>query len=112
MEHVAAVKVKDRLRGKHAFLTWGRIYDPVDPAELIAAFRRILPTMGFSHVKRISVCYDLGDVRKYRYFFEGLLRFAAKMAVEPYRDEGWLRAHRDDEVLRRSIFLIGPPRGA
>ncbi len=72
--------------GDYAFLTWGRIYDAVDPKELIAAVERLLPAMGFVDVKRVSVCYDLGDVCKYRYFFEGLLHFAAEMVAQPYRD--------------------------
>ena len=110
MEDVTAIKVTDSVRGKYAFLTWGRIYDAVDPAELVAAFKRLLPAMGFVDVKRVSVCYDLGEVSAYRYFFEGLLHFSAKMAVEPYRDEDWLRTLRDDEVLRKNIFLIGPSR--
>ena len=110
MEDVAAVKVTDRVRGDYAFLTWGRAFDRVDPTDLIAAITRLLPTMGFEHATQISVCYDLGEVADYRYFFEGLLSFAAKMASEPYQSEEWLRAQVDGEALRRAVFLIGPPR--
>lgn len=112
MEDVIAVSVSDRKRGVYAFLTWGRVYDSVDPSPLIAAFRRVLPRFGFSAVNRIAVCYDLSEVQGYRYFYEGLLSFAVRMATEPYNSEDWQREQSTDEMLSRSVYMIGPPRTA
>jgi hypothetical protein len=102
--------VTDRERGEHAFLTWGRVYDAVDPTKLEAALKRLLPTMGFRNVELVSVCNDLGAVRNYRYFHEGLLNFAARMAREPYETQAWAKEQQSDEALRKNLFLIGPPR--
>src|ERR1700737_489382 len=97
VEFVTAIKVTDRERGEHAFLTWGRVHDATDPANLLTALKRLLPTMGFCNVERVAVCYDLGDVQHYRYFFEALLNFAARMATEPYDTDDWVKAQRSDE---------------
>jgi hypothetical protein len=35
MEDVVAVKLLDRKRGDWALLTWGRVYDRVDPQPLL-----------------------------------------------------------------------------
>lgn len=110
MEYVSAVKFADQERGDFAFLTWGRVFDAVDPSELLAALKRLLPSMGFRRVHKISICYDLGDVRDYRYFYEGLLSFAARMATEPYQTKAWAKAQRSDDALRKGAFLIGPRR--
>jgi hypothetical protein len=109
MEDVVAIKLRDRKRGEWAVVTWGRVYDAVDETPLLDAIRRVAPQIGFPDLEHAEVCYHLGDVRDYQYFHEALLAFAARMAGEPYLTEAWKQQQRDDDALRRSIYLLQRP---
>lgn len=109
MEDVVAVKVRDRKRGEWALVTWGRVYDAVDETPLLDALRRIAPRLGFAALEDVTVCYHLGEVREYQYFYEALLNFAARMANEPYQTDAWKQSYRADEALERSVYILQPP---
>jgi hypothetical protein len=109
MEDVVAVKLRDRKRGEWALVTWGRVYDAVDEKPLLDALRRVAPLLGFPDLEDLEVCYHLGEVRDYQYFHEALLNFAGRMANEPYESDAWKQSQRDDETLRRSVYILQPP---
>ena len=72
MEEIIAIKVEDGKRGRTAFLTWGRSFDPVDPEPLLEAVAKGLKRFGITKVKRIEVCGTLQEVKGFPYFFESL----------------------------------------
>ena len=41
LEFVTAIKVTDQERGEHAFLTWGRVHDAVDPAKACCSLKAV-----------------------------------------------------------------------
>jgi hypothetical protein len=81
-----------RKRGEVGLLSWGRLFDPVDPSQLIARLREVLPLMGLKDVLEISVCHDLGELCDYRYFYEGSFNS--------------LLSRRKDNLLMKSRPLI------
>ncbi len=107
MEDVVAVRFRDAKRGEECILTWGRVFDAVDPSELIAALTRILPTAGYRDVTDLRVCDTLREARDFQYFYEALIHWAALVATEPIHDEQWRLAMRDDDAVRRSIYRLG-----
>jgi hypothetical protein len=78
VDDIVGVIVQDEKEGERAFLSWGRIHDPVDPEGLLARFRRVLSTMGFSDSLTVRVCGEIAEVRDFAHFYEGLLSFAEK----------------------------------
>ena len=107
MDDVVAVIVTDGKRGEVGFLSWGRVFDPVDPTELANAIRAAVRRFGLNDVTDVRVCGRLGDASDFEYFFEGLLSFAAKMAQQPVRDDDLRMKSRDPEAFTRSIYGIG-----
>jgi hypothetical protein len=107
MEEVVAVRFRDASRGEACIFTWGRVFDPVDPTELLAALARVLPTHGYRDVTELRICESLRDARDFEYFYEALIHYAALVANEPIQDETWRTRQRSDEALHRSIYVLG-----
>ena len=78
MEDIVGIKVVDHEKGKVAFLTWGRVFDRVDPEPLEKAVGVALTNLGFNKVKSVKVCHSLQDVVNHTYFFEGLVAMSWK----------------------------------
>ena len=109
MEDLVAVKFCDGDKGRRALITLGRVLDPVDEEPLKAILLKTLPLMGFRKVSSIEVCFDLGDARDYRYFYEGILYFADRLA-EKRKARKLVRAFSDPNLMRKEIYLLGEPR--
>jgi len=107
MEDVVAVRFRDAERGEACILTWGRVFDPVDPTELLAGLERVLPELGFRDAAGMRVCDSLREANDFEYFYEGLIHYAALVANERVHDDSWRALQRSDESLRRSIYLLG-----
>jgi hypothetical protein len=107
MEDVVALIVRDSKRGERAFLSWGRLHDSVDDSALIEQILRVLPLWGFHNVVGLEIQPELGAVRDFSMFFEGLLSFAARMSREDFRKSLNALAS-DDAVFQKSLYLLGP----
>lgn len=76
MEDIVAIKVVEESGRDHFFLTWGRIFDPVDPESLLAVVRPKLPRWGVHKARSLEVCYSLQDAASEPYFYEALFMMA------------------------------------
>jgi hypothetical protein len=107
MEDVVAVRFQDAERGEGGVLTWGRVFDPVDPTPLLEAIARILPRAGFKAASDIRICGSLREARQFRYFYEGLVHFSALAATEDVGDPDWLKLHRTDDCMLQDLYRLG-----
>jgi hypothetical protein len=110
MEDIVGVLLTNEQGDERAVLCWGRVHDAVDPQPIID---RVLRARIRSHEGRAltegQVCDDVGQVRQFQYFFEGLMSFAAQMAHPKFhRRRGKLA--KDDLAFEKSLYLLGPRR--
>jgi hypothetical protein len=92
MDDIVGVCVLSPGRGWLGFLTYGRLWDSTDEAELVAAVRANLPVFGLYSSDEVRVCTSLQELSSCPYFFEGLLGFAWKPipfgdAYDQWREE-------------------------
>jgi hypothetical protein len=78
MEEIVGILVNDKNRGDVAFLTWGRVFDPVDSKSLVRALVNGLRKFGIGEEASITVCHSLKEIASAEYFYEGLLSLAQK----------------------------------
>jgi hypothetical protein len=90
------------------WLTWGRLFDPVDPEPMIAA---VCPHLRWSdkqgEVVEIAVCASLQEASAQPYFYEGL--FWLGQTHVPCGDgyEDWKRTTRERLADGRELFYLG-----
>jgi hypothetical protein len=90
-----------------AFMTWGRIFDPVDGVTLITVIRRHLPAFGIGESVELAVCDTLQEVSNFPYFYEALLSFAMRRI--PYGDgyEAWRQRMAEALARGEEIDFLG-----
>src|SRR3954463_7213484 len=78
MDDVVCVKVKQKGKRLIYLLTWGRVFDPVDPSTLLKAIEEGLISFGLKSIPPPELCASLSEGAKEKYFYEGLIAFARK----------------------------------
>jgi hypothetical protein len=78
MEDLVAVKVRSADRQMHYFVTWGRIFDPVDPRQIEAVIASHAHNFGIKRPSSTSMCDRLSEASNARYFYEALFDFCQK----------------------------------
>ncbi len=76
MEDIVAVKVIDGAGKPHYFMTWGRVFDAVNPEPLLQALIPHLSKFGISSFSTISLCLSLREASNELYFYEALFSFS------------------------------------
>ena len=76
MDDVVAVKVRDAKSGVHFFITWGRIFDRVDPKTLELVVEKHVAKFGIKHPTSVTLCDSLQEASKARYFHEALFHLS------------------------------------
>ena len=109
VEDVVGIRIVDAKRGERALLSWGRIFDRVDPNQLLTRIRSILPGMGYHDVVELTLCDELSELRDFGYFYEGLIHFAARAASPEDVQRDLCMLASDDAELRKSLYFLGPP---
>jgi hypothetical protein len=107
MDDLIAIRVTEEDGGSVAFLTWGRLFHPVDESEILAAVERSLPVFGVREYTKLVVCDNLGEVAGERYFYEGLFHFAAKFDHGYKNYESWRKKKLKRVKSGRDIFFLG-----
>jgi hypothetical protein len=108
MDDVVAVKVKDAKGQAHYFITWGRIFDRVDPKGLESLVAKHAPKYGIKSVRSVTVCDSLQLASKARYFYEALLRFSpAKIPFGKKTYEPWRAKVRVQMSAGSQLFYCG-----
>jgi hypothetical protein len=108
MDDVVAIEVVTPPQ-RHYFLTWGRIFDPVDGVELLATIEAHLGQVGLNkkEVTASRVCSTLQEASQALYFFEGLISFSHRPI--PFGDgyELWRKKKQSQMEEGREIYYLG-----
>ena len=106
MEDVVAIELT-RADGSMSYcMTWGRVFDPVDPAPLLAAVRSHLIKPG-DEPASLRVCETLHEASGATYFFESVIAFGQKqIPFGPGYDE-WAAHMRSAIIEGKEIYRLG-----
>jgi hypothetical protein len=108
MEDVVGIRVRDAKNGWFGFVTWGRLWDPVDETELIRAVKPHLTGFhGITDPQEVHVCNSLRDLRSAEYFYEALISFS--WDCPPFGDsyDAWRKQKQRDVQDGRDIYFVG-----
>ena len=103
MEDVIALEVMLRGGARRYFMTWGRVFDPVDPTSLVEAAR---PHLG-EEVERVRVCDSLQEASGELYFFEALFTFGQNTIPRSDDHESWRERMRERIETGHELYLLG-----
>jgi hypothetical protein len=109
MEDVVAIRYRDAKGDERCVMSWGRLFDAVDPAALLDAVRMHLSS---NEISDLCVCDTLREARDFEYFYEAMLQWSARIAASPNRDARWRKKHRKPDRMRRSLYNLGRIGGA
>lgn len=79
MEHIIGIIAHDTLIHDVGFMTWGRLFDRVDPQSVIDTLKDYLSKFGINNAKSIEVCNSLQETSHYLYFYEGLFELCQEI---------------------------------
>ena len=110
MENVIAIKARTDQGQVRYWLTWGRLFGPVDPEPMIAAVR---PHLRWSEqqgeIVEVTVCPSLQAASAEPYFFEGLFWLGQTHIPSGGDFEDWKQTKRDRLAAGRELFYLGDP---
>ena len=107
MDDLVAVKVTDEEGGLHYFITWGRIFDAVDPQPLLEAITPHLSVFGIKNLTGISLCCSLREASSQPYFYEALFVFGQKKIPFGKRYECWRKKQKKAIKKGKEIYYLG-----
>ena|SRR5258706_11189911 len=111
MEDVVAVKVRGSKVAVHYFITWGRIFDRVDPKSLELVVAKHASKFGVRNLKSVTVCDSLREASKARYFYEALFHISQEKIPFGKSTYGPWRAKIKKQMLSgRQLFYCGAPK--
>jgi hypothetical protein len=109
LEDVVGIKVRDKNNGLFGFMTWGRLWDPVDDTELLRAVRPFIAhCQGIEEIVDVEVCYSLRDVQHTPYFYEALISFSWGQPQRHEKYKRWRKDMRKELERGRQIYFLGP----
>jgi len=109
LEDVVGITGKASSGNDMAFMTWGRLFDPVDDAEFLDIIELHSSMFAGGPARNLKVCNSLLEVSKYEYFYEALLHYAWNKIPFGENWNEWRSARR--EALIKSgadIYFLGP----
>lgn len=107
MDEIVALKARLENDTEQYFLTWGRVFDPVDPKELLAAVAAFAARCSLgAAVAEISVCASLRDAATARYLYEAFFKLCRIDPSGKGEYEDWLAMRRSAILEGREIYFI------
>jgi hypothetical protein len=108
VEDLVALRVTLTTGAKRYFLTWGRLYGPVDPADLIDVVsphvrRRALG----GDVASIELCDSLQEASNEPYFYEGLFDMARDGPMYGPGYQAWAQSKRERLSEGKDLYYLG-----
>lgn len=107
MEHLVGIKVRDKIFGEVAFMTWGRIFHPVDPQTLLETVTKHLGKFGIKSPESIELCDTLQEISNHPYFFEGLFEFSQKTIPYGRTYKKWQQDTAKLMIKGEEIYFLG-----
>ncbi len=111
MDDIVAVKVRDSKVGVRYFITWGRIFDRVDPKSLESVIAKHVSNYGIANLKAVTVCDSLQEASRARYFHEALFHISQQRI--PYGTRtyaAWRAKTRKLMMSGKQLFYCGNPK--
>jgi hypothetical protein len=108
LEDVVGIKVSDKKNGSFGFMTWGRLWSPVDGEELIAAIRPFVTLYhGVKEPVAFALCGTLQEIRSAPYFYEAIIDFGRQRIPEGDRYKKWQKKMRKEVADGRHLYFVG-----
>lgn len=107
MEHIVGIKIQDKIIGTVGFITWGRIFHPVDSDELLAVVAKHTSKFGILHVLSIELCDTLQELAKLPYFYEALFEFSHNFALSANNYRTWKVDTKKAMKRGEEIYFLG-----
>jgi hypothetical protein len=110
VEDVVAVRVRLKRGGSRYFLTWGRLFGPVDPAQLETVVMDQLGKfdLGGDPVS-VEVCSTLQEASSQPYFFEALWWFGQQKVPYGPGYKRWMLKKRRRLMAGGELRYLGKP---
>lgn len=110
MEDLIAFRVVNGRGRSYYFITWGRIFDPVDPSSLFTVVRpHLTKFQGIDRVRTLHLCATLKEASGAPLFYEALFDFAQRRI--PYGAKSyprWRAMVRRRIQQGKDIYGLGP----
>lgn len=107
MEHIVGIKGKDTILGQAGFITWGRIFHPVDPQPLLDAVMKHIATFGLRNIESLELCDSLQEVAAFPYFYEALFEFSQNIIPGGKEYTSWKTKKKKEMQCGREIYFLG-----
>jgi hypothetical protein len=110
LEDIVALRADFANGETRYFITWGRIFHPVDPTELMkAAWPHLSKFQLPASVVSLSVCDSLQEAAGERYFYEALFQFSQRAIPFGSAYRSWAARTRRQLLSREQISYLGNP---
>jgi hypothetical protein len=107
MEHIVGIKVNDKNLGEVGFLTWGRIFHPVDSELLLDTVQKHFSKFGIYYAETVVLCDTLQEISHFPYFYEGLFEFSQKIIPEGKKYRIWQESIMKALEKGEEIYFLG-----
>ncbi|MBL9172368.1 MAG: hypothetical protein JNL10_02435 [Verrucomicrobiales bacterium] len=108
MEDIVAVKVRDSIMSAHYFITWGRIFDRVDPKSLEAVVAKQASSFGIKNPRSVTVCDSLQEASHARYFHEAIFHISQEKIPFGKSTYGpWCAKMKRSMLVGQQLFYCG-----
>lgn len=107
MEDVVGIIVTDKEGESTGFLTYGRLWSPVDAEELLAAVAKGVSKFGIDSGSSIRLCSSLTELAVAPYFYECILALAWRPI--PFGDgyDAWRTSTRSRIQTGEELYCVG-----
>ena len=112
MDDIVAVKVVDKKKVEYFFLTWGRVFEPINSNKLLLAVSKNLANFGVSEIVDISLCDSLQEASLQKYFFESFFKMSQKRIPFGKKYNLWLKSIRKDILSGKEIYFAGKQKSS
>lgn len=106
MDDIVAIKVSVK-RKAYYFLTWGRIFHPVEEAQLIEALSLHLKSYGIEKYTAIEICDSLKDAALEKYFYEAFFMMSQTRIPFGNNYNKWKRKMCKALRAGKEIYFLG-----
>ena len=111
MENIVAVAMINAKGTRYYFLTWGRIFDVIDEAEIVNCVRLHANKCDVKKpIKAGYLCWDLQEASQEMYFYEAFYYMTQKhIPSERKSYEKWKKKIAKDLKLGKEVYYLGNP---
>lgn len=107
MEDIIGIKVVVKKVGEVGFITWGRIFHPVDTVPICSIIKKYASKCGFVDLQSVELCETLQEVSEYPYFYEALFEFSQHKIPADRGYVEWQKSMQKKIEQGQEIYFLG-----